>query len=89
MGTFTCTPTAGVVDSQLVKVDVTVTFGSRGFDAGKRINGGKRRLLSDTVGLLVAVLTPASVTGRDGARSLLPAAGGRFRRLARVWADGG
>ncbi|WP_398654112.1 transposase [Streptomyces parvulus] len=85
-----CTPTAGVVDSQLVEVDVTVTFGSRGFDAGERVKGGKRCLFSDVVGLLVAVLvTPVSVTGRDGARSLLSAAGGRFRRLARVWADGG
>src|SRR5690606_4564028 len=83
-------PSAGVVDSQSVKADATVTFGSRGFDAGKKINGRKRHLLTDTLGLLLAVLvTPASVTDRDGARSLLPAAAGRFRRLARVCADGG
>jgi transposase len=83
-------PSAGVVDSQSVKADATVTFGSRGFDAGKKINGRKRHLLTDTLGLLLAVLvTPASVTDRDGARSLLSAAAGRFRRLARVWADGG
>ncbi|MEU8471907.1 transposase [Streptomyces sp. NPDC029006] len=43
-----------------------------------------------TLGLLLAVLvTPASVTDRDGARALLPQATGCFRRLARVWADGG
>ncbi|MGW2710949.1 IS5 family transposase [Streptomyces sp. NPDC001356] len=83
-------PSAQVVDSQSVKADATVTFGSRGFDAGKKIRGRKRHLLTDTLGLLLAVLvTPASVTDRDGARSLLPAAAGRFRRLARVWADGG
>ncbi|WP_367223068.1 transposase [Streptomyces sp. 16-176A] len=78
------------MDSQSVKVDATVTFGSRGFDAGKKINGRKRHLLTDTLGLLLAVLvTPASVTDRDGAREFLPQAAGRFRRLARVWADGG
>ncbi|MEU1661718.1 IS5 family transposase [Streptomyces griseofuscus] len=83
-------PSAGVTDSQSVKADATVTFDSRGFDAGKKINGRKRHLLTDTLGLLLAVLvTPASVTDRDGARSLLSAAADRFRRLARVWADGG
>ncbi|MER6212111.1 IS5 family transposase [Streptomyces sp. NPDC001642] len=83
-------PSAGIVDSQSVKADATVTLDSRGFDAGKKINGRKRHLLADTLGLLLAVLvTPASVTDRDGARTLLPAAAGSFRRLARVWADGG
>ncbi|MEU1661857.1 transposase [Streptomyces griseofuscus] len=49
-------------------------------------SGGQRRKL----GLLLAVLvTPVSVTDRDGARELLPQTAGRFRRLARVWADGG
>ncbi|MFD8308411.1 transposase [Streptomyces sp. NPDC059690] len=47
-------------------------------------------MLTNTLGLVMAVLvTPASVTDRDGARSLLPAAAARFRQLARVWADGG
>ncbi|WP_245697097.1 transposase [Streptomyces phaeochromogenes] len=54
------------------------------------MNGRKRHLLTDTLGLLLAVLvTPASTTDRDGARRLLTTATGRFRRLARVWADGG
>ncbi|MEV8596119.1 transposase [Streptomyces sp. NPDC052012] len=34
-------------------------------------------------------VTPASTTGRDAARTLLPAGTGCFRRLSRVWADGG
>ncbi|QNT90568.1 putative transposase [Streptomyces griseofuscus] len=34
------------------------------------------------------LVTPVSVTDRDGARELLPQTAGRFRRLARVWADG-
>lgn len=58
--------------------------------AGKKINGRKRHLLTDTLGLVLAVLvTPASTTDRDAARSLLPAAKDHFRRLMRIWADGG
>ncbi|WTI30745.1 IS5 family transposase [Streptomyces jietaisiensis] len=83
-------PTAAVIDSQSVKADATVALTSRGYDAGKKINGRKRHLLTDTLGLLLAVLVaPASTTDRDAARLLLPAARGRFGRLARVWADGG
>nr|WP_240964473.1 transposase [Streptomyces sp. C1-2] len=82
-------PTAAVIDSQSVKADATVALTSRGFDADKKINGRKRHLLTDTLGLLLAVLVaPASTTDRDAARLLLPAARGRFGRLARVWADG-
>ncbi|QEU85806.1 IS5 family transposase [Streptomyces viridosporus] len=83
-------PSAGVVDSQSVKADATVTHSSRGFDAGKKINGRRRHLLTDTLGLVLDVLvTPASTTDRDAARLLLPAGKERFRRLARIWADGG
>ncbi|GAA2904508.1 IS5 family transposase [Streptomyces mexicanus] len=83
-------PSAAVVDSQSVKADTTVALASRGYDAGKKINGRKRHLLTDTLGLLLALLvTPASTTDRDAARVLLPAAKNHFRRLARIWADGG
>ncbi|MBP5891021.1 transposase [Streptomyces sp. LBUM 1483] len=34
-------PSAGVVDSQSVKADATVTLGSRGFDAGKKTSDAK------------------------------------------------
>ncbi|MFI9646272.1 transposase [Streptomyces sp. NPDC052040] len=83
-------PSAVVVDRQSVKADATVALVSRGYDAGKKINGRKRHVLTDTLGLLLAVLvTPASTTDRDAARILLPAAKKHFRRLARIWADGG
>ncbi|AKZ57380.1 transposase [Streptomyces ambofaciens ATCC 23877] len=49
-------PSAGIVDSQSVKADATVTFGSRGFDAGKKINGRKRHLLTDTLGLVLDIV---------------------------------
>ncbi len=83
-------PSAAIVDSQSVKADATVALTTRGFDAGKKINGRKRHLLTDTLGFLLAVLvTPASTTDREAARILLSAAKGRFERLSRVWADGG
>lgn len=78
------------MDSQSVTADATITHSSRGFDAGRKINGRRRHLLTDALRLVLDVLvTPASTTDRDAARILLPAGKQRFRRLARIWADGG
>ena len=47
-------------------------------------------MLVDTLGLLlVAVVHPASLQDRDGAKAVLLQARGRFPRLRRIWADGG
>jgi transposase len=65
-------PSAGVVDAQSVKADETVSKQSRGYDAGKKINGRKRHIVVDPLGLLLVVLvTGAGVQDRDGARPLL------------------
>ena len=46
--------------------------GPRGFDAGKKIKGRKRHILTDTSGLLVgAVVHAADIQDCDGAPSLL------------------
>ena len=81
-------PTAGIVDSQSVKA--SETCGERGYDAGKKINGTKRHILVDTLGLLLMVVVlPANLQDRDGARPLLAKAFKVQGRLRHLWADGG
>jgi putative transposase len=80
--------TAGCVDSQSVKT--TAVPGIRGYDTGKKVNGRKRHLLVDTLGLLLAVVvTAASVQDRDGAKLLFQRLGGAGKKLRLIWADGG
>lgn len=65
-------PTAGIIDSQSVKGADTVGRESRGYDAGKKVNGRKRFIVTDTLGLLLVVcVMAASVQDRDGAKTTL------------------
>jgi transposase len=65
-------PSAGLIDSQSVKGADTVGRQTRGYDAGKKVNGRKRFIVTDTLGLLlVVVVLAASVQDRDGAKSVL------------------
>jgi Transposase DDE domain len=83
-------PAAAVIDSQSVKAAETVARSSRGLDAGKKINGRKRHIAVDVMGLLlVVVVTAASVQDRDGAKALLWRLSAAFRTGTLVWADGG
>ncbi|MFI5534223.1 IS5 family transposase [Kitasatospora sp. NPDC051853] len=83
-------PTAGIIDAQSVKAAASVPAASRGFDGGKKVNGRKRHIVVDTLGLLLSVLvTAASVTDRDAARTLLARIRARHWRITLVWADGG
>jgi transposase len=73
-----------------VKCADTVAAGSSGYDAGKKIKGRKRHLLTDTRGdLLGVVVTPASVQDRDGARVLFCLFCHLFLSLRLIYADGG
>jgi transposase len=83
-------PTAAVIDSASVRGADTVPTRSRGYDAGKRVNGRKRHLAVDTSGLLLAVVvTIAGIQDRDGAHRLLAALRAKFSTVGLVWADGG
>ncbi|HEY4604494.1 MAG TPA: IS5 family transposase [Blastococcus sp.] len=84
------TPTAAVIDSASVRGADTVPARSRGYDAGKKVNGRKRHLAVDTGGLLLAVVvTIAGIQDRDGAVRLLAALRAKFATIAVIWADGG
>ncbi|MFE3654635.1 MULTISPECIES: IS5 family transposase [unclassified Streptomyces] len=82
--------TAGVIDSQSVKADAVVGADSRGFDGGKLVNGRKRHVVVDTLGLLLGVMVTAADTGdRTAAHVLLGQVADVHHRLELVWADGG
>jgi transposase len=86
----TAHPSAGLVDSQSLRGAETVGRPSRGYDAGKKINGRKRHIVVDTCGLLLAVLvTAANVQDRNAARLLLAALPSCFPTITLIWADSG
>jgi putative transposase len=83
-------PSAAILDSQSLRAAETVAKASRGFDGGKKVNGRKRHIAVDTIGMLLVVLvTGAGVQDRDGARLLLLAVAACFKRISMVWVDGG
>ena len=83
-------PTAALIDSQSVRAAETVARASRGYDAGKKINGRKRHIVVDTTGLLLIVMvTTGAIQDRDAARALLWALRTCFQRVSMIWADAG
>jgi transposase len=81
-------PTAGVIDSQSTKtVDVA---GSRGYDAGKKIKGRKRQIITDTDGHLVGLTVhTADIQDRDGAVGVIASIRQLYPWLRHLFADGG
>ena len=82
-------PSAACADSQSVK---TVTQGiDVGFDGGKKIDGRKRHLLVDSLGLILSVfVTAANFSERKGLQYLLlDYFADGVKRLRHIWVDGG
>jgi putative transposase len=81
-------PSAASIDSQTVKG--TEVGGVRGYDGGKKINGVKRHIIVDTLGLLLVVVVSAA-SADDG--TFAPEVLGKLTaeqrtRLTKIWADG-
>jgi putative transposase len=80
------TPSAGIIDSQ--SVPTTESGGPRGIDAGKRIKGRKRHIVTDTNGFLLALrVHEANIQDPHGAVPLLHDLRRRFPKLQHVFAD--
>jgi hypothetical protein len=63
---------------------------SQGIDAGKKIVGRKRSIVTDTMGLLLAVLvTAASVQDSVAGTQVLDQVAAKHPRVRKVWVDGG
>jgi transposase len=83
-------PSAGVIDAQSLRGGDTVGADTRGYDAGKKVNGRKRHIVTDTVGLLLVItVTAASVQDRDGGRDVLKRLHQAQPGVRHVFADGG
>ncbi|WP_089106919.1 IS5 family transposase [Streptomyces hyaluromycini] len=83
-------PTASVIDTQSVKTSSNVPLTSQGTDAAKKIVGRKRGILTDTIGLILAVtVTAASLSENTLGMRLLDQAKEKYPTISKSWVDTG
>lgn len=81
-------PSLGLIDSQSVKTSCITK--DKGYDAGKKVSGRKRHIITDTMGFILAVIVHnANIQDRDGAKLVLKELQYKFPRLKKILADGG
>ena len=81
-------PTGGVIDSQSVKASENTSLS--GYDAGKRIKGRKRHIITDTCGNLIGCeVHSAGIQDRDGAPKVFAKLRREAPKLRHMFADGG
>jgi len=83
-------PSAGSVDARSVQGAATVTSPTRGYDAGKKVSGRKTFGITDTLGLLVAVVVvAANVSDNAGGMACVEHAAPKSGRFGLLWCDAG
>lgn len=83
-------PSAGIVDAQAIRGADTVAKDSRGYDAGKKVNGRKRIIVVATIGmLLITVVTAANMQDRNGGNRVIEQLHKIMPSVGCIWADGG
>ncbi|MDQ0797335.1 IS5 family transposase [Streptomyces sp. B1I3] len=83
-------PSACLIDSQSIKTSASVPLTSQGIDPAKKIIGRKRHIVTDTLGLLLAVVvTAASVRDSAGGAQLMTKVAALHPTISKAWADNG
>ncbi|MFE0804278.1 IS5 family transposase [Streptomyces sp. NPDC058812] len=83
-------PTASVIDAQSVKTSTSVSLTSQGTAAAKKIVGRKRGILTDTIGLILAVtVTVAGLSENALGIRLLDQAKETYPTVSKSWVDTG
>ncbi|WP_243777414.1 transposase [Actinomadura nitritigenes] len=81
-------PSACIIDSQSVKTSIDVPTAGQGTDAGKKIVGRKRHIVTDTLRLLPAVpVTAASAPDGTAGTQLLTGVAATYPTISKTWAD--